>query len=99
MKKRIAGRHSLEVQLPFLQTSMKKLPAIVAVALQYSSFANISRIGRGLLKRWQPINAELLSVSSDFSHDTPKKEAYRLDSQALKLILKLDANPFTLFVF
>jgi len=42
-----------------------------------------------------PALADLrILVSSDFSHETPRAEAYRLDGEALDLIEKLDAEGF-----
>ncbi|MDD2999633.1 MAG: AmmeMemoRadiSam system protein B, partial [Candidatus Riflebacteria bacterium] len=36
----------------------------------------------------------LIIASSDFSHDTPREEAYRLDAQVIEKILQPDAKAF-----
>lgn len=88
--------HSLEVQLPFLQHFAPQLPRIVPIALNYTSLENINQLASGIR---HVINAEknkkvLFIASSDFSHDTPREEAYRLDGQVIARILKLDAQGF-----
>ncbi len=89
--------HSIEVQIPFVQQAMKKqLPKIVPLALAFAEFEQCARWGTaiaGVLAR--PEFADTVCVvSSDFSHDTPRNDAYRLDGEALEMIGKLDARAF-----
>lgn len=89
--------HSLEVQIPFVQHVMHgALPKIVPLALAFAEFDQCLRWGRaiaGVLAK--PEFADTVCViSSDFSHETPRAEAYRLDGEALDVILSLDAKAF-----
>lgn len=88
--------HSIEVQLPFLQHFVAKIPRIVPIAMNYTSLENISNIASGIR---HVVNAEkgkkvMFIASSDFSHDTPREEAYRLDAQVIDRILNVDAQGF-----
>lgn len=89
--------HSLEVQLPFLQDVYLDQPfRIVPIALGFASFASLE-IQIAALKSF--ITPEILAdsvivVSSDFSHDTPKEQAYRLDAEVIEKIKAFDAKGF-----
>lgn len=89
--------HSLEVQLPFLQYIYQGRPLkIVPIALGYSSFSELE-LQIGHLKAF--LNEEkmadtIILVSSDFSHDTPREQAYRLDSEVIEKITALSAREF-----
>lgn len=89
--------HSLEVQLPFLQKVYRSEKfAIVPVALGYDSFADLKAIALALKAFLQQFheNPPLLLISSDFSHDTPKEEAHRLDGEVIEHILALSPQGF-----
>ncbi len=91
-----AFEHSLEVELPFIQHFLDKKPLILPIALQYAPAKTIFSIAEGLAEL---IAAEsgrriLVLASSDFSHDTPRDEAYELDQQVIDRILALDAAGF-----
>lgn len=88
--------HSLEVQLPFVQYSLTDMPKIVPIAFAYESFEEIealaAAIGRVLAA--EPAGSFCFVCSSDFSHDTPRDEAYRLDAEVIERITSLDARGF-----
>lgn len=88
--------HSIEVQLPFLQHlySNKKF-AIIPIAIGYTNFDKITSIASALTEVVKEAGEKVcVIISSDFSHDTPRQEAYELDGQAIKLIEQLDAKAF-----
>ncbi len=87
--------HSLEVQLPFLQCLYSQPPAIVPIALHYADFADVKRLAMAIAGATGKDERKIaLLVSSDFSHDTPRDEAYRLDAEVIEKILQLDAEGF-----
>ena len=88
--------HSIEVQLPFLQYFAKKMPEIVPIAMHYSKFETICEVAAGIkhLIANETDKRILIIASSDFSHDTPREEAYRLDAQVIEKIIQLDAKAF-----
>lgn len=91
-----AMEHSLEVELPFIQYHLKNKPRILPIALHYAPYKTIAAFADELRL---VIEAEtkrniLLLASSDFSHDTPRSEAYELDRQVIDRILALDAEGF-----
>lgn len=89
--------HSLEVQLPFLQRVYRgHALSVVPLALQRADLATCRVWADALWKvLGQPGQRDVvLVVSSDFSHETPRQEAYKLDGEALDLIGKGDAAGF-----
>lgn len=91
-----AFEHSLEVELPFIQHFLAKKPLILPIAMHYAPIKTVFAVADGLA---QVIAAEknrriLVLASSDFSHDTPRDEAYELDQQVIDRILVLDAAGF-----
>ena len=88
--------HSLEVQLPFVQYSLETMPKIVPIAFAYDSFEEIASVAAGIGKvlAAEPAGSLCFVCSSDFSHDTPRDEAYRLDAEVIKKITSLDAHGF-----
>ncbi|MBI3038485.1 AmmeMemoRadiSam system protein B [bacterium] len=92
-----AYEHSLEVQLPFLQHLYDSCPlAVVPLALQYASFETCSAWGKAIgrvlsEKRFSDV---CVLVSSDFSHDCSRSEAYKLDGEAMDVIEKLNGEAF-----
>lgn len=89
-----AFEHSIEVQLPFLQYFMSPAPRILPIAIHYAPFASICKIADGLRKVIAGETAKkiIFLVSSDFSHDTPREQAYKLDREVIDLILSNDAE-------
>jgi len=88
--------HSLEVQLPFIQYSLQSMPKIVPIAFAYASFEEITALAAaiGKIVTAEPKGSVCFVVSSDFSHDTPRDEAYRLDAEVIERIISLDARSF-----
>ena len=89
--------HSLEVQLPFLQYVYGESQfEIVPIALGYSSFNELSRIIAELKSFLDKNSGEetIFLISSDFSHDTPREIAYKLDAQVIEQITGLSAAGF-----
>lgn len=92
-----AFEHSLEVEIPFLQKLYAKNPfSVTPIALQYCSFADCQKWGEAIGScladpRFSDVR---VIVSSDFSHETPKEEAYKLDGQALEIIESLEPKEF-----
>ena len=91
-----AMEHSIEVQLPFIQYFTTNRPRILPIALHYSTFQVIEKLASDiaavlLAEKEQHI---MLIASSDFSHDTPREEAYRLDREVVDRILALDTEGF-----
>jgi AmmeMemoRadiSam system protein B len=82
-----AFEHSIEVQLPFLQTVLKDFRITPLLTGRVDRHKEIA------VKLKEYINDNtLLIVSSDLSHYRPYKEAKRCDSETVKQILSLDAN-------
>jgi len=89
--------HSIEVQLPFIQESMAgALPRILPLALGFAEFGQCARWGKAIADVLaRPEFSDVVCVvSSDFSHEMPRDDAYRLDGEALKVIESLDAKAF-----
>ncbi len=91
-----ALEHSIEVQLPFLQCFMPAGPAILPIALHYAPFKVIEKLASEIAEVMAADKSHriMLIASSDFSHDTPREEAYRLDREVIDRILALDAEGF-----
>jgi len=89
-----ALEHSIEVQLPFIQHFSRVAPRILPIALHYTSFAKIGRIAGSISRVIAAAKDRhiMLIASSDFSHETPRDEAYRIDREVIDRILALDAQ-------
>ena len=84
--------HSIEVQVPFVQTlfpNAKILPAVVGVPDPDMCF----RLGKALAKVLRDRNA-LIVASSDLSHYPKYEDAVRADRSTLEAILTLDPQVF-----
>ncbi len=84
------GEHSLEVQLPFLQTVLGKfrLIAIMMGEQEESSIRATAEVLTAVLKD----KDALMVASTDMSHFYPEKEANRLDKNFEKALLTFDTN-------
>lgn len=91
-----AYEHSLEVLLPFLQYSLNRTPQIVPVAIGYHDFRTLSKAAGEIKMLLEKLHKKkvLVLVSSDFSHDTPKAMAYRLDNEVIEMILAQKSEEF-----
>ena len=89
--------HSIEVQLPFLQNLYGDKPfRVVPLAL---GFTDLLRCCAWACSIREVLAAEkfkdvFVLVSSDFSHETPRDRAYKLDSEAIALIEQMDSKGF-----
>lgn len=87
--------HSIEVQLPFIQQLYSETPSIVAVALNYTDYKTIKEIAVGIAKVIaKDTRRIMIIVSSDFSHDTPRDEAYKIDGGVIDIIVQGDSRKF-----
>lgn len=84
--------HSLEVQLPFLQTVLPNTP-VVPLVMGYQNFSFSYTLGTALGEALKDANV-LLIASSDLSHYHPYDEAVRMDSEVVEAIRNYD--PFLL---
>ena len=80
-----AQEHSLEVQLPFLQTVLGKFE-LVPLAVGDASAADVAEV---LERLWGGAET-LIVISSDLSHFHTYGEAQRIDRQTAEQILALD---------
>jgi MEMO1 family protein len=77
--------HSLEVQLPFLQASLKNFTIVPIV---YGNIGDIELFE--ILEDFLLDDSRIAIVSSDLSHYYPQKEAVMLDSYCIKGVEELD---------
>jgi len=84
--------HSLEVQLPFLQTVLPNTP-VVPLVMGYQNFSFSYTLGTALGEVLKDSNV-LLIASSDLSHFHPYDEAVRMDNEVVEAIGNYD--PFLL---
>ena len=86
--------HSIEVQIPFLQTVLDEF-TFLPLALAHVSETECRRLGAALARLYEARSAAggkaLLIASSDLNHYLSPVETERLDSLALEKILALDA--------
>ncbi|MCM8813128.1 MAG: AmmeMemoRadiSam system protein B [Candidatus Omnitrophica bacterium] len=90
-----AEEHSLEVQLPFLQTVAPRA-RIVPVVMNNAAYAHCEKLAfvlAGLLRRHEKF---MIVVSSDLSHYHPDAPARVIDAQTVSMIEQLeDAELFS----
>ena len=80
--------HSLEVQLPFLQLTVKDLK-IVPIVVQDYSFANCQRIAGAIVRSCQGKNV-LLVASTDLYHGESYADCRRISGSTLENIAALE---------
>jgi len=76
--------HCLEVQLPFLQYHLKKMPPIVPIIVATQSLSTIKKIAEVLKPYFNEKN--LFVISSDFSHYPSYDDAKTVDGRTGKAI-------------
>ena len=81
-----AQEHSLEVQLPFLQTVLDDF-SLLPLAVGEASPQAVAQV----LERLWGGDETLIVVSSDLSHYLPYADARRIDAQTAQAIVDLDA--------
>lgn len=87
------GEHSIEVQLPFLQTvhpAARIVPLSVAAGVGEDAIAAGGRLGALLARRRAAGQRVLLAISSDMAHYPPSIECARATADLLPPILRLD---------
>jgi AmmeMemoRadiSam system protein B len=87
------GEHSLEVQLPFLQTIFEEFK-IVPVVMGSQNRTNIESLGKAIGELFAGENI-LIIASTDLSHYHPYDVATELDRQVEKTIKDFDTQGFT----
>ena len=82
--------HSLEVQIPFLQ-SIRPDVGIVPVCIGFGSYQECEELGKGLALAIREYGEEVLIVaSSDMTHYEPADQAREKDGLAIREILALN---------
>jgi len=85
--------HSIEVQLPFLQSVLEEF-TLLPVALSYLSEGECRTLGQAIARLYRAESSAekkiLILASSDLSHYLSPKETERLDRMALERVLALD---------
>ncbi len=84
--------HSLEVQVPFLQTFQENL-RIIPLAVSHISYADCQAVAEAITAAMKQTGTQpLLLASTDMSHYESRKSATRKDKQALDHIIDLDPS-------
>ncbi len=83
--------HSIEIQLPFLQQTLKRGFSFVPLMLYDQGQETARRLGAALEEALRDRQA-LLVASSDLSHYYPQKVANQLDAQMLECVEAMDAE-------
>ncbi len=80
--------HSIEVQLPFLQTVLKNNFKIVPILLGHFPFEMVNSLAHSIFTtiKSNPSKKFLIIASSDFSHYPVYKDSIRVDKETIKLI-------------
>ena len=85
--------HSIEVQLPFLQSVLEEF-TFLPISLSFLSEGECRELGQAIARAYEAHNSAgkktVLIASSDLSHYLSPKETERLDRMALGHILALD---------
>jgi len=79
--------HSLEVQLPFLQTILKNFKILPILINNEVESGNLAALIKPILDE-----ATLLIISSDLSHYLPLEMAQKIDKKTHQIILQLKIN-------
>lgn len=83
--------HAIEVQIPFLQTKLKKFE-LLPIIIGDIGEVDLNKISKELLKLITPNT--LIVISTDLSHFLTEKQAKEIDEETIQNILKLkDINP------
>ena len=83
--------HSLEVQVPFLQRVMPKIP-IVPISMGRPTLHNAEAIAAGLAAVLRDTPKTLVVTSTDLSHYPPYQDAVRIDRATIDAVLSLDPH-------
>ncbi len=87
------NEHSIEVQLPFLQSALGEF-AFLPISLSYLSEEECRELGQAIARLYQAESSAekkiLILASSDLSHYLSPRETERLDRIALERVVALD---------
>jgi AmmeMemoRadiSam system protein B len=85
-----ADEHSLEVQLPFLQRTVKDF-GFVPIAIGVGGYPSLESLGRGLAEAARRLKQPFLIIaSSDMNHYEPDSITRAKDRKAIDKMLALD---------
>jgi len=87
-----AQEHSIEVEVPFLQRTLRSFK-IVPIMLLQPTFEQCERVGKAIARAAKGKNV-LLVASSDLYHGESYDEANRVDSVTVGLMSKFDPRAF-----
>jgi AmmeMemoRadiSam system protein B/AmmeMemoRadiSam system protein A len=87
------GEHSIEIQLPFIQTVLPKARIVPAV-IHPADSAMCSRFGQALAKVLKNRKA-LIVISSDLSHYPKYEDAVEADRSTIETLALLDPSRFS----
>lgn len=85
------GEHSLEVQLPFLQTMLEDF-RLVAIVVGSQDMKTCQDLAESIVKACPERNDVLIVASSDLSHFHDYETAIKLDSRVEELVNSYDYN-------
>lgn len=80
------GEHSLEVQLPFIQTALPDAKIVPVIAAVYDNETLIPKAARALFDMFGNRKDVLFVASTDLTHFFPYKEAVEYDTRLLGLL-------------
>lgn len=83
--------HSIEVQIPFLQHSIRGTFKVLPISMALQDVGTAIEVGDALYKILKDVNAVLIA-SSDFTHYEPHEEAKKKDMRAIEAILSMDVS-------
>lgn len=86
-----AREHSLEIQLPFLQTLLKNFQ-IVPLVMGQQDFETCHRLARSLIDGLDSKEGTLFLASTDLSHFHPAREAESLDRRFIEHVSAYDTK-------
>ncbi|MCA1757496.1 MAG: AmmeMemoRadiSam system protein B [Bacteroidales bacterium] len=86
------GEHSIEVQLPFIQTLFGNSVSIIPVIIGTNSIATCEVIARSL-EPWFTAN-NLFIISSDFSHYPEYRDAVKVDKTTSEALITGNSSKF-----
>jgi len=81
--------HSIEVQLPFLQTIFNENLKFIPIAIGVQSKKNINNLGKALGETFKDHNV-LIVASTDLSHYHTYSDALLLDREVIKYVQRYD---------
>jgi AmmeMemoRadiSam system protein B len=89
-----AYEHSIEIQLPFLQTVLKQT-RLVPIVMGDDAWTTCSRLAQKLIENIKGPEKTLLIASSDLSHFYPAAQAKKLDQEFIRQVR--DLSPENLY--